>query len=125
MTATPATSAPAPTQAVLPLNDVWTRSRITKLIQTNDTALERAILAIHRRQTPSERASKTTKVDNAQGFSAGDAFLMSKFAEDLTKYGSLTVYKRNEARRRMPKYWRQLLEDAKEKGKSVTFNPKK
>ena len=115
------------TQTSLPLPDqtVWTRSRIIHLIQTNDKALERAIVAIHNRQTPSEKVSKTTKVENARGFNAGDAFLMSKFAEDLKHYGSLTVYKRNKARQKMPKYWKQLLEDAQDKGKPVSFNPKK
>lgn len=125
MNVSPTSPTPASQQAVLPLNDVWTRSRIIKLIQTNDKALERAITAIHNRQTPSEKASKSTKVENARGFNAGDAYLMSKFADDLKTYGTLTVYKRNRARQKMPKYWRQLLEDAQDKGKTVSFNPKK
>lgn len=84
---------------------------------TDDRWLYRAIIAIYERQTDHEKADLTTKEDNGIGFNGVDAFLMSKYAEDLSKFGKLTPNQRKWARKKMPKYALQLVKIAKERGK--------
>lgn len=84
-------------------------------IMTDDRWLYRAIIAIYERQTDHEKAELTTKEDNGIGFNGVDAFLMSKYAEDLSKYGRLTPNQCKWARRKMPKYALQLVKIASER----------
>lgn len=85
---------------------------------TDDRWLYRAIIAIYERQTDHEKSELTTKEDNGIGFNGVDAFLMSKYAEDLGKWGRLTPNQRKWARRKMPKYALQLVKIARERGKA-------
>jgi len=84
---------------------------------TDNRWLYRAIVAIYERQTDHEKAELTTKEDNGIGFNGVDAFLMSKYAEDLAKFGRLTPNQLKWARKKMPKYALQLVKIARERGK--------
>lgn len=104
--------------------DVVTRSKVLALLDSNPKAVERALTVLHARQTSDEQNTRDSKHRNSRGFSAPDAPLMSKFAEDLKRYGSLTGPKIRRCRIRLRGYWRQLLESAEEKGHKVSYNPK-
>jgi hypothetical protein len=51
----------------------WTRTEIEALINTNDRAVERAMVAIWERQTRDEQATETTRHHNGIGFSGWTA----------------------------------------------------
>lgn len=51
----------------------WTRTEIETLINTNDRAVERAMVAIWERQTRDEQATETTRHHNGIGFSGWTA----------------------------------------------------
>lgn len=49
-------------------NKIWTRAEIENLINNNDVAVGRAIVALYERQTADEQASETTNHHNNIGF---------------------------------------------------------
>ena len=58
----------------------WTRTEIETLINTNDRAVERAMVAIWERQTRDEQAVETTRHHNGIGFSGWTAKSGTYFA---------------------------------------------
>lgn len=91
----------------------WKRY-IQHLIRTNDKALVRAVLAIYRRQTPQEKASKASTEDNGVGFTKWDAEEMTEIAKAIESGVPLKNNQMVHARLVMPKYWRQLAEISKQ-----------
>ena len=51
----------------------WTRTEIETLINTNDRAVERAMVAIWERQTADEQETQGTRHHNGRGFAAWSA----------------------------------------------------
>ena len=99
---------------------VWDRDAIFDLLDNNDKAVARAILALYKRQTTSEQSVGYTKEHNSVGFTAFDAPFLSSLAESLPKYhNNLTVRQLAKARPMMKKYWKQLLDIAEENGATV------
>ena len=100
-----------------------TKEDILELLENNDRAVEKAILAIYARQTEDEQRDKETKEHNNIGFNGTDAKLLSDFALQLQgkkpwcqgKPKSLSEKQMVYARRKIKKYWHQLLEIAEEK----------
>ena len=88
---------------------VWNKDAIIQLLDTNDKAVDRAVVQLYRRQTQEEQATHATKVNNGVGFTGLDAEFLSSLAESAMKYGQLTPKQRAIARTRVKKYWRQLL----------------
>ena len=61
-----------------------TKNSILKLLETNDTAVCRALVALNKHQTVSEQAVEQTRYLNGEGFTPGDApkgTVMAKFYE--------------------------------------------
>lgn len=102
-----------------------TPESIRALLQTNDRAVERAILRLYERQTYAEQNAKTTSESNGIGFNGADAELLSSFAEQLKAGRHLTPARTKPdgrmggqmyyARRKILKYARQLAEIANAK----------
>lgn len=88
---------------------------IQKLVTTNDRALYRAILAIYKNQTMSERNMQATTEHNGVGFTGVDGAFMSSLAEQILKRKALSEKQLVSARKIMPKYWKQLMFVSKEK----------
>lgn len=88
---------------------------IQKLVTTNDRALYRAILAIYKNQTMSERNIQATTEHNGVGFTGVDGAFMSSLAEQILKRKALSEKQLVSARKIMPKYWKQLSVISKEK----------
>ena len=68
----------------------WTRSEIETLLNRNNRAVERAMVAIWKRQTEDEQATETTRHHNGIGFSGWTARSGSYFAQWLQSGRSLS-----------------------------------
>lgn len=102
------------------MTQVWTKESIQQLIKTNDAAVARAILALYARQTDAERSTAHTSVENGIGFNKIDAPFLTSIAKALPRYNMhMTPRQLATARKMLPKYWRQLLQVAGEKGAAV------
>jgi hypothetical protein len=62
-------------------------------------------------QTPAEKVHRVSKALNGVGFSAPDAPVLSPLAEKRTEVGTLNRAEENLLKWRLPKYWRQFVEE--------------
>ena len=97
-----------------------TRSNIIKLLETNDRAVERALLVLFRNQTFDEQAAADVKYRNNRGFAAPHAKYGTIAAKVLLREGKLEdwqirYWRKRDARGNMKIgiYWKQLIEAAK------------
>ena len=77
----------------------WTRTEIEALINTNDRAVERAMVAIWERQTRDEQATETTRHHNGIGFSGWTARSGTYYAGWIMSGRRLTGKHLDKARR--------------------------
>jgi hypothetical protein len=101
-------------QAVDTTGSIWDKDRIQALIEINDDAVYRAMLRIYEKQTADEQQYATTHIYNSVGFTGTDAEIMTSFTNAYQKYGRLTTKQMAIARKKMKKYWKQLLEVIRE-----------
>lgn len=105
---------------------VWDKEMIQQLLATNDKAATKALMTIYSKQTQSEQAVGTTTDQNSVGFTAFDAEILTSFAQQYERSGFLTAAQIALLKKRITKYWRQLLDAAKSKGAEVSYKlPKK
>lgn len=81
---------------------------IQLVIDTSDKAVVKAIMAIYKGQTGSEKVAGQTHEYNGIGFSSFDAKILSSFAQFYNRYGYLTPKQISYGRKKVKKYWRQL-----------------
>lgn len=93
----------------------WTREKIVELLTKNDRAVERAILALWRRQTTDEQREQATKHHNEVGFSGAHARVGTYYASWLLSGKRLTGQHLEKARRLTLRYTRQLADEANKK----------
>lgn len=91
---------------------VWKSDEIKKNILVSDIWLTKAILAIYKKQTESEKASETTHLYNKVGFSAFDAKRLSYYAKWLLSGRKLSSNHLDTARKRIIRYSKQLAKIA-------------
>jgi transcription initiation factor IIE alpha subunit len=96
-------------------NTIWTADRIVNLLNTNNTAVERAIIALYNRQTADEKIARNTCHHNTVGFSAADAKTGTYLAKWLLSGKHLDGKFLAKGRNIAIKYRRQLSEIAAEK----------
>jgi len=82
------------------------------LLNMNDRAVERAMVAIYNRQTADEQSAQDTKHSNGIGFSGADARLGSYYAKWVLSGKNLTGNHLMKARMMSQKYVRQLTDIA-------------
>jgi len=85
------------------------RDAFTQLLYRSPEAVARALVILHERQTPDERASGDTRHRNAQGFNATDAGFGSSLARQVAGGRTLTRHQLVAARQMLGKYAGQLL----------------
>ena len=92
------------------------------LFAAKPASVDRALIVLAARQTPDERAMGSTHVENARGFNKVDAEILTSLAEWVRLGRQLSFKQRNIAVRKLPKYWRQLAEEAEAKaaGRAAT-----
>lgn len=98
------------------------RDHIVQLLQENDRAVARALVALTERQTSDEKASKNTRYRNGRGFRPCHARMGTSMAEFFRRNGYLTpnqlAYWREpqrDGRTRIEIYANQLLSVAQER----------
>ena len=94
---------------------IWEKADIQSLIERNDVAVERAVVAIYNRQTEDEKRVKETKYSNGVGFTSVEAQYGSYLAQWILAGRRLTGYHLKRARGMMKRYHRQLAEIANAK----------
>ncbi len=97
------------TEAVNADGKIWSKKTIQSLLDTNDVAVIRAMKQIYAKQTEDEQKYQDTHLYNSVGFTGVDANIMSSFTEYYEKYGKLSPKQMVIARKKMKKYWKQLL----------------
>ena|SRR5579875_1441139 len=98
----------------------WTEQQIVTLLDTNDRAVERAIVAIYERQTADEQATEHTRHDNSVGFRQNHAKRMSYYAR-LIKSGRHLYPRQLELSRTWMKMYRRQLADIANKKEQAAF----
>lgn len=104
---------------------VWNKDTVQHLLNTNDRAVVRALMAIYARQTTEEQQTQAATEHNGVGFSGVDAEILSSFAQFYQSHGYLTDKQMSLLRARIQKYWSQLLRIAQSKGHQVRLTPPK
>jgi len=80
-------------------------------LSTNPAWAQRAIVKLWERQTADEQNAKTTGHNNGIGFNGTDAFILSSFAEQISKGRTLSVKQLAIAYRKLPKYSKQIISE--------------
>lgn len=93
----------------------WNKASIHALLDANQKAVQRAIVAIYNAQTNDEQSSGRTKDHNGVGFGAYDAEFMSSLAVQIKAGKWLTGPQFAIGRNKIKRYWRQLAEIANAK----------
>ena len=88
---------------------MWNEAKIVALLETNNRAVEKAIVAIYNRQTADEKLAQSTRHDNKMGFSAAHAAKASYYARWILSGRSLTGKHLSDAREIAIRYRKQLL----------------
>lgn len=79
-------------------------------LSTNKTWANRALVKIFEFQTSDEQTTEYTQYVNNVGFSGVDAKILSSLTKFYVKNGFLTPKQQAIVFRKMPKYWKQILE---------------
>jgi hypothetical protein len=77
----------------------YTPESVLCLLETDDSFVERAIVALYKRQTQLEQASGCTIDDNERGMQQADAKLFGQYARQIMSGQHLSVSQLAEARR--------------------------
>jgi hypothetical protein len=104
---------------------MWDKESIHALLNQNDRAVERAIVAIYRLQTPDEKSAETTVYKNDVGFSAFDAKFMTSLAQQILQGRDLSPRQMFHGRKTIKRYHRQLAElaNAREAARGMVSAP--
>ena len=102
------------TEAVNDDGKIWSKESIKELLDRSDEAVYRAMIQIYNRQTADEQKYQDTHIYNSVGFSGSDAEIMSSFTEYYKKFDKLSPKQMVIARKKMKKYWKQLLDVIRE-----------
>lgn len=87
----------------------WTKESLLDMLERSDKALAKALLVLYGFQTADEQAAGYTVEDNGAGFNGADADYMSSVAQFVEKSGFLTQKQVPIIRKKIRKYWKQLL----------------
>lgn len=97
---------------------MWTPERVLALMANSDMELCKCVVAIYRRQTKTEQEQYATGVWNGVGFNKFDAKILTSFAKQILanrRKGNAYLLSPKQiatARKRMPKYAKQLAKIA-------------
>ncbi len=94
---------------------IYTKENISEILKNNQVWLERAILAIYKKQTDNEKRIEHSINHNDIGFNRPDANLLSYYAKYLISGKHLTGSHLEKARKKMIKYSGQLAKIANNK----------
>lgn len=101
--------------------EVWTRSKVQALIEANDRAAVRALLVVYGNQTASEKSSHTAAEHNGVGFSQMDAEILTSFAQFYQRAGFLSAKQMTILKKKIVRYWKQVLVAIEGNGLPVVY----
>ena len=87
----------------------WTPALVKERINTSDQVLKNALLRLYTFQTEEEKQHSDTHESNGLGFNGTDAHILSEFAKQLLSKGWLSPKQIAIARKKLPKYSRQIF----------------
>lgn len=96
------------------LEKIWTKEEILSRVARRDDWACGALMAVYKNQTADEKTGEYTKEHNRVGFTKFDAELMTSFAKQYESKKRLSIKQLAIVRKRIPKYWRQLVKAANE-----------
>lgn len=99
----------------------WTRSRVINLIETRDEAAVRALLVVYRNQTAAEKSSHAATETNGVGFGQFDAEILTSFAEFYQRAGFLSAKQMQILKKKIVRYWKQVLVAIEGNGLPVVY----
>lgn len=99
---------------------ILTKEKLIHKIKTHRGWAATALIAVWKRQTAEEQRIKSVIFSNGKGFNSCDVFILSKISEYCLSTHRLTDRQWAIVRRRLPKYWKQLLEIAEQNKKGTS-----
>lgn len=81
-------------------------------LASDDRWALRALLLVYRNQTDDEQHAQATLEHNGIGFSGPDAEILSSFAQQYQRRGTLSLRQMHVLKRKMPSYARQVMRTA-------------
>ena len=88
------------------------KEQIQRLIDTDNYAVERALVRIYKAQTASEQRAEHTHLNNSVGFNSPDAKYLTYCAKYVLNGNHLTGEHLDKVRAKIRRYWKQLAEVA-------------
>ena len=89
---------------------IYTAEIVRQKLETDQRWLERALVVLFEFQTRDEQVSETTRCTNNIGFNHADARSLTKPAKWVMSGKSLNGWHLENAKKKVPKYSRQILE---------------
>lgn len=103
---------------------MWTKESIRELLERNDQAVARGVVALYKRQTADERSIQETKHSNGIGFNSSDARYLSWVATYAQRTGRVTGKHLIKTRAKLLKYSGQLADIANAKQSDARVDEK-
>jgi hypothetical protein len=91
------------------MNKIEALKTLQQKLATDARWAQRALLAIFKNQTADEQVQGTVSHNNAMGFRCMDSDILTSFAGQLQRRGSLSPKQMNIVHSKMPIYARQLM----------------
>jgi hypothetical protein len=97
----------------------YTKEYIQEKLSSDVRWMERAVIVLFDRQTDDEQVTDSTVHQNGRGFNGTDSRYLTYVSKYLLKGGRLTGPHVSKVGRKLPKYWRQILEEIELKQQGV------
>ena len=89
----------------------YTKEYIQAKLSTDIRWIEKAVLVLFERQTDDEQTNKVTRWENGRGFNSSDSRYLTYVSNYLLGGRHLSGRHLEKVASKMPKYWRQILEE--------------
>ena len=89
----------------------YTKEYIQAKLSTDIRWIEKAVLVLFSRQTDDEQTQQTTRLENGRGFNSSDSRYLTYVSNYLLGGRHLSGRYLEKVSAKMPKYWRQILEE--------------
>lgn len=90
---------------------MYTKEFIQAKLSNDVRWIERAVLVLFSRQTDDEQTNKVTRWENGRGFNSSDSRYLTYVSNYLLGGRHLSGRHLEKVSAKMPKYWRQILEE--------------
>jgi hypothetical protein len=82
---------------------------VKEQLANNDQWMFRALEILYKGQTEDEKMSAITRHENGIGFNAFDSEILTSFAQQYQRRGSLSLKQMCLLGKKLPKYWQQII----------------